>query len=147
MRTIAKISLVGGMLGLAACSPTKPPVGRWEGSYQSANTMIVARLKIDKDGAIYLSAPDALNVNADPDQRAAIQARLAQDLDASWSLVPPRRMDFNGRVFRYPDHVAPQMRWHPASRTMTVIIYPGTLPEVDIPMHAVRSFDADPWQS
>ena len=146
MRTIVSTAIAGLALGLSACSPAKPPVGRWEGSFQSAETMIVARLKIEKDGAIYLSAPDALNVSTDPDQRAIIRAHLAQDLDSSWSFVQPRHMHFNGHVFRYPDHVAPQMKWDASTRTMTVIIYPGTLPEVDIPMRAVSSFDTDPWQ-
>ncbi len=147
MRTIVSTAFAGIALVLSACSPTKPPVGRWEGSFQSAETMIVARLKIEKNGAIFLSAPDALNVSADPDQRALIRARLAQDLDSSWSFVQARHMHFNGHIFRYRGHVAPQMKWDASSRTMTVIVYPGTLPEVDIAMHAVSSFDADPWQS
>ena len=80
MRAIVSIVLAGIALGLSACSPAKPPVGRWEGSFQSPDTMIVARLKIRDNGAIFLSAPDALNVSTDPDQRALIRARLAQDL-------------------------------------------------------------------
>jgi hypothetical protein len=147
MRAIVSIVVAGIALGLSACSPAKPPVGRWEGSFQSPDTMIVARLKIEKNGAIFLSAPDALNVSTDPDQRAIIRARLAQDLVSSWPLVQPRQMHFNGHIFRYPGRVAPQMKWDASTKTMTVIVYPGTLPEVDIPMHPVTSFSSDPWQN
>ena len=59
---IATIVLCTGWL--AACSKAPMPTGRWEGTYESADTLIVARLQINPGGDIFISAPDATNVAA-----------------------------------------------------------------------------------
>lgn len=147
MRTFPAVVIAGLCLVAAlACSPSKPPVGRWEGTYESADTMIVARLEIDKDGAIYISAPDALDVAASSEaERVRIRQRLAAGLAQAWDSTPPHRFDFDGRIFRNPGGIAPQMEWNPDTADMRLIIYPGTRPVIRIKMHAVRAFSADPW--
>lgn len=132
--------------GLMACSPDRPPAGRWEGTFESADTLIAARLEIEKDGTIYLTAPDAVDATAsDADARAGIRQRLADGLATAWNNVAPRKMDFDGEVFRKPGGVAPQMIWNASAKRMTVVIYPGTRPALRIAMHAVGDFSADPW--
>lgn len=149
MRTLSAALAAGLCLIMAmlvACSPAKPPVGRWEGTYASGDTMIAARLEIDKDGAIYVSAPDALNVATnDEDQREIIRQRLAMGLADAWAHVLPRKLDFDGKVFRNPGHIAPQAEWDADTKTMTLIVYPGTRPSIRIKLRPVREFSADPW--
>jgi hypothetical protein len=53
-------------------------------------------------------------------------------------------MDFDGRVFRKPGGVAPQMEWNPDSKKMTVVVYLG-MKTVRIPVHVVKDFSDDPW--
>ena len=140
---IAALGVAGVCLG--ACAPGKPPAGRWEGTFDSGDTLVAVRLEIDKDGAIYLSAPDAMGASADPDEREAIRQRLAEGLDQSWPEVPARQMEFDGKAFRKPGGVAPQMIWDPDSKHMFVILYPGTRASIRVVMHDVADFDSDPW--
>lgn len=148
MRTLSALIVAGlCVVGAAGCNAPKPPVGRWEGAYESPRTMIAARLEIDEDGAVYVSAPDALNISADSDaDRAAIRERLAAGLASAWGEVAARKFDFDGTVFRKPGGVAPQMEWDPGTKQMTLIVYPGTQPSVRLPLRQVGQFSDDPWQ-
>ncbi len=130
---------------LFACSRAQAPAGRWEGVYESNGTMVVARLEITPNGSIYVSAPDAENVA--PADGPALRRRLAQQLADQWGAVEPRKMDFDGRTFRKPGGIAPQMEWDHDSKRMTLIVYLGMKPGIRIPLHAVSDFDPDPWQS
>ena len=147
MRALSAALVIGLCLTTAlACSRARPPIGRWEGTYEAQDTMIVARLEIDKSGIIYVSAPDALEIRAsDEGDRETIRLRLAMGLDHAWGDVAPRQLDFDGTVFRKPGGIAPQMEWNPDTKEMTLIVYPGTQPTVHVKMHAVDRFSADPW--
>jgi len=133
---------------LAGCSASKqPPIGRWEGTYETDDDMVVVRVEILSSGSIYLSAPDAMDIAAVPaNQRGPMRERLASSLAESWGEVEPRTFDFDGRVFRKPGGIAPQMEWNPDSKTMTVVIYLG-MKTARIPLRQVKDFSADPWTS
>jgi hypothetical protein len=121
-------------------------MGRWEGTYETRGTMIVARFEIDKGGAVFVSAPDALDITAsDEADREVVRQRLAMGLADAWVRVQPRKLSFDGKVFRLPGHIAPQAEWDSDTKTMTLIVYPGKHPTIRIKMHAVRQFSADPW--
>ena len=141
------ILLLLGFGALVACSrPAQPPVGRWIGNYDAPDVVVDARLEITKGGAVRASAPDLLDVGKVSDQdRAAMHARLAADLAASWDDTVPRAMDFDGHVFRKPGGIAPQMKWNPDTKQMSLIFYFGTKHSISIPMHAVEDFNSDPW--
>jgi hypothetical protein len=148
MRSLSAAAVAGlCLVAVLACSNAKtPPVGRWEGSYETADAMIVARLDISPKGEIYLSAPDAMDIDGvPPDQRSVMRERLADGLKASWSDTQPRQFDFDGRVFRKPGGIAPQMEWNPNTGQMTVIVYLGLHPAIRIPMLAVKDFSSNPW--
>lgn len=148
MRSLSAAVIVMFCLGaVSACSGTKTaPAGRWEGTYEASDAMVVVRLEITPKGDIYLSAPDALNIEAVPDdQRPAMRQRLADGLQVSWGDAVPRQFDFDGRVFRKPGGVAPQMEWNPDTKQMTVIVYPGLHPSIRISMHPVADFSNNPW--
>lgn len=145
MRILGAACITGLCLIAAfACTRSVPPSGRWQGAYASNDVMVVARLEIDAKGNVYLSAPDATGLSgiAD-DQRAALKARLSQGLDEAWSAVEPRQLDFDGRVFRKPGGVAPQLEWDGSH--MTAVVYLGMHPAVRVPLHAVPAFGTDPW--
>ena len=142
------VTLVVGLCLVAAlaCTRSPPPTGRWQGSYESRDTMVVTRLEIDSKGNIYLSAPDATDIgNATDTDRAAIRQRLADGLSVAWGDAQPRQFDFDGRVFRKPGGVAPQLEWDSSQRTMTAVVYLGLHPAIRIPLHPVFAFSADPW--
>ncbi|MBU6443937.1 MAG: hypothetical protein KGR48_08475 [Alphaproteobacteria bacterium] len=147
MRPVTMAFIVGLSLAAGfACSAPKAPVGHWEGTYETRDTMIAARLEIDKDGTILISAPDMLDVSAtDPDERAAIRQRIASNLTQDWAATQPRQMSFDGTVFRKPGGVAPQLEWNPDTKQMTMIVYFGTQPSVRVPLHAVDQFSDNPW--
>lgn len=147
MRNVTMALIVGLCLTAAfACSDPKPPAGRWEGTYESPDTMIAARLEIAGNGAIYVTAPDALNVAAtSQEEREVIRQRLAGGLEQAWDTVEARRLEFDGKVFRKPGGVAPQLEWNPDTKQMTMIVYPGTQASIRLPLHAVREFSDDPW--
>jgi hypothetical protein len=128
---------------LAACSHAAPPTGRWEGTYESSDTMIAVRLEIEADGQVRVSAPDLQNVS--PDDRDSARGRLAADLAAGWDGVAPRAMDFDGETFRKPGGIAPQMIWK--AKQMWVVVYLGTRPSLRIAMHRVDSFSDNPFGS
>ena len=148
MRALLTAFVCGiALFGVASCSrPATPPVGRWEGTYDSPDVMIAVRLEITQKGEIFLCAPDLTDIgNVPADQRGALRQRLSDGLAAAWGDAQPRPMEFDGRVFRKPDGVAPQMEWNPDTKQMTVILYLGTRPSVSVPMRAVGSFSDNPW--
>ncbi|HTW35451.1 MAG TPA: hypothetical protein VMD53_12610 [Rhizomicrobium sp.] len=144
---LAAIAGIICLVAVTACSNTKaPPVGRWEGVYEAPDEMVVVRLEITPKGDIYLSAPNALDVLATPaDQRPTVRAHLTDELVQGWASVAPRPMEFDGRVFRKPGGIAPQMEWNPQSRQMTVVLYFGMHAALRVPLRAVSDFSQDPW--
>lgn len=137
------------LLALSACSNAKaPPVGRWEGAYEAPDVMVVVRLEISNTGEIYLSAPNALDIeNAPAEERPAMRAHLVDELTSGWSSVAARPMDFDGRIFRKPGGIAPQMEWNPETKEMTVVLYFGMHAALRVPLRAVSRFSANPWSS
>jgi hypothetical protein len=135
-------------LALLSCSHPAPPTGRWQGTYESADTMIAVRLEIGSDGLVRVSAPNLRDIAAaSPDERAQMHEKLASDLAAAWDSVEPRAMDFDGSAFRKPGGIAPQMIWKDKRREMSVVVYLGTRPGLRIPMHLVSDFSDNPWPS
>ena len=144
MRRFAVLLLAS--LVLAACSKPAPPVGRWSGVYESLDMMVDARLEVEKDGSVRVSAPYVLNIaNASAEDRAAMHLRLAGELADDWDTIAPRPMDFDGEVFRKPGGVAPQMEWNKHSKEMTIVVYFTSHPALHFPVHAVGDFTRDPW--
>jgi hypothetical protein len=145
MRRFASL-LVIVCAAAVGCSRTPPPAGRWIGNYEADGVMVDARLEILSNGLVRASAPNMLDTPVNSDQeRAAAHAQLAADLAGGWSDIVPRQMDFDGRVFRKPGGVAPQMEWDPDTHRMKVVFYFGTQHSIRIDMHAVSDFDRDPW--
>ena len=148
MRGLALALAIPAALALTSCSHPRPPAGRWEGTYESADVMIAARVEIEPDGRVRLSAPDLVGVSPSSDEeRAAMHARLADKLAQDWSGVAPREMDFDGTTFRYPDGVAPRMILDSATRQIALFVYLGRGAPLHIRVHAVGNFSDDPWQS
>src|SRR5262249_26450713 len=118
------------------------PAGRWQGAYEDAGLIIVARLEIDSTGAVRVSAPNAIIPNSDVTQseRADLRSRLEDGLAASWARVAPLPLEFDGRAFHKPGGVAPQLEWN--AGVMTLIYYSGNRPSVRIPLDAVGQFQA-----
>lgn len=145
MRNVVRLLVLGLCVVAAACSHPKPPAGKWEGTYESDDAMVVARLEIASNGTILVSAPNAQDLSAmSADDRAATRQKLAQDLASGWDSVQPRTLDFDGTTFRKPGGVAPQMEWDTNNKHMTLIVYFGT-GSVRIPLHAVNQFSENPW--
>lgn len=130
---------------LAGCSGRTPPVGRWEGTYDSGDTLIAARMEVDAKANVFVSAPDATNVaGLTGGDRTAMQQRLAQGLASGWADVAGRHYDYDGSTFRKPGGIAPQMEWHSSDNTMTMHVYLGTS-SVQISLHSVKTFSDNPW--
>lgn len=133
------------VLVLGACSHPAPPQGRWEGTYESGDAMIAARLEVEADGQVRVSAPDLLDIGSDG--RDAMREKLAADLAGGWGEVVPRPMDFDGETFRKPGGIAPQMVWKAQGRQMWLVVYLGTRPGLRIPMREVGDFSDNPFAS
>ena len=136
-------------LALCACSQNQqPPQGRWEGTYETDDTMIAARVEVTADGQVRVSAPDLLNIGgSNDDDRKAMRQQLADGLAGGWGSVAARPFDFDGHTFRKPGGIAPQMQWDPDKKQMTLVVYLGVQPAVDIPLHQVDDFSDNPWFS
>jgi hypothetical protein len=133
---------------LAACGNPKPPVGKWEGIYDAPDTMIAARVEIDDDGKVKVSAPDLTGIETtNPEARGLMRLRLAQELASGWDEVAPRDFDFDGSKFRKPGGVAPQMEWDKDAAHMTLVVYLGRDPARRIALRPVSDFTADPFSS
>jgi hypothetical protein len=140
--------LLAMAVSLAACSKPAPPQGRWEGGYSARGTMVAARVEIEADGQVRVSAPDITNLeNAKPEILQQNRDRLAADLASGWDSVAPRPFDFDGTTFRKPDGIAPQMVWDKASNQMTLELYIGANPALPVPLRPVDGFHDDPWPS
>lgn len=134
------------VLLVAGCSRhTPPPQGLWEGTYETAEAMVAARIEIDAKGNIRVSAPNAEDVGDNEDDRAAMRQKLAGGLSAGWNEVEPRTMEFDGRTFRKPGGIAPQMVWYASRKQMILVVYPGKKSAIRIPMRPVEAFSDDPW--
>ncbi len=140
------LALVLGALLLASCSKAPPPVGRWEGTYESGDTFVAARLEIAPGAQVRVSAPDITDGSiASEDDRVTMRQNMAARLAGGWGEIAPRPMDFDGTTFRKPGGIAPQIEWDTASKTMTLYVYLGTQPALKIPLKPVGDFSDDPW--
>jgi hypothetical protein len=133
------------LVAATGCTGRKAPAGRWEGTYESQDTLIVARVETQADASVRVSAPDAVGVASVPDEeRQAIRARLVTGLAVGWDSVAPRPMDFDGKTFRKPGGVAPQLEWNSKNNQAVLYVYLGTQ-VIKIPMRSVKDFSDDPW--
>ena len=133
------------LLTVTACSKPRPPVGKWEGGYESGGTLVVARVEILPSGQVKVMAPDITNLMGA--QITEYRARLAADLANGWSSVEPRDFDFDGKTFRKPGGFAPQMVWDKKTGQMTLELYIGANPALPVPLRPVPEFHDSPWAS
>jgi hypothetical protein len=134
-------------LGIAGCSKPSPPVGKWEGGMESGGDLVVARVEILPGGQVKIMAPDITNAIGAREQMNEFRARLSADLANGWSEVKPRSFDFDGKTFRKPGGIAPQMVWDKASNHMTLELYIGTRPALPVPLRPVDDFHDNPFAS
>src|SRR5471030_1892006 len=72
------LALLVCALLLAACSKPAPPVGRWEGTYESGDTFVAARLEIAGGSQIRISAPDVTDGSvASEEDRVQMRQNMA----------------------------------------------------------------------
>jgi hypothetical protein len=133
------------LLALAGCSKAAPPVGKWEGGYDSGGTMVAARVEIGANGEVKVSAPDLTNIDATAEQRTRMREKLGADLAGAWETVEARTFDFDGKTFRKPGGYAPQMGWDSATNQMTLELYIGANPALPVVLRPVEAFHDDPW--
>lgn len=140
------LALLFGVLVLSSCSKAPPPVGRWEGTYESGDTFIAARLEIAPGPQVRVSAPDVTDSSvASEDDRVTMRQNMAARLAGGWGEIAPRTMDFDGTTFRKPGGIAPQIEWDAGAKAMTLYVYLGTHPAIKIPLKPVGDFSDDPW--
>jgi len=138
-RYVGVLAAIG--LALSACSDPPPPAGRWQGVYEDTGVMIVARLEIRPNGAIRVSAPNAItDAPLSAEERGELKQRLEDGLARSWPEVDPLRLEFDGKAFRKPGGIAPQLEWDPVKKQMTLIYYSGNRSSVRVPLAAVGEF-------
>ena len=131
---------------LLACSKPAPPVGKWEGGYQSISTLVVARVEVMPDGQVRVSAPDITNLElATAERLAQLRQQLAADLATGWDGVGPRPFDFDGETFRKPGGIAPQMVLDKKTNQMVLELYIGARAALAVPLRPVPEFHDDPW--
>ena len=149
MRFAAFLCLAVGLFagGLTACSKASPPVGKWEGGYEGGGDLVAARVEILPDGQVKVMVPDYTNAVGPREQINQMRAQLAAGLANGWSEVTPRRFDFDGKTFRKPGGVAPQMVWDKNSNQMTLQLYIGARPALPVPLRPVDGFHDNPWPS
>jgi hypothetical protein len=146
MRRTIVLLLFAAALAMSACSKPSPPQGRWEGGYSAGGTLVAARMEIKADGQVKVSAPDITNLqNAKPEQLQQQRDAMAADLASGWDSVAPRPFDFDGKTFRKPGGIAPQMVWDKDTNQMTLEIYIGVDPALPVPLRPVDNFHDDPW--
>lgn len=134
-------------IGLAACSKPTPPVGKWEGGYESGGDLVAARVEVLANGQVKIMAPDITNAVGSRQYIDQMRAQLAADLANGWSEVAPRTFDFDGKTFRKPGGIAPQMVWDKNTNQMTLELYIGARPAMPVPLRPVDGFHDNPWAS
>ena len=147
-RLFLGLALAGAfvLVTLTGCSKPQPPVGRWEGGYQFAGTLVAARVEVMPDGQVRVSAPDITNLDlAKPDRLVALRQELAADLATGWDGIAPRPFDFDGKTFRKPGQIAPQMVWDKKTNQMELKLYIGANPAMPVPLRPVPGFHDNPW--
>lgn len=134
-------------LALSGCwGHHTPPAGRWEGTYEAPDIMIAARVEVEPGGAVRVSAPNYTDLQgATEEQKNDIRSGLASGLADAWDKIPARPLDFDGQDFRKPGGIAPQMHWDRTKKQMTLIVYLGTHPAIDIPLKQIDDFSDNPW--
>jgi len=135
------------ILGVTACSKPSPPVGKWEGGMESGGDVVVARVEILPNGQVRIMAPDITNAMGSRAQMDEYRARLSADLANGWSEVKPRSFDFDGKTFRKPGGIAPQMVWDKATNHMTLELYIGARAALPVPLRPVDDFHDNPFAS
>ena len=138
---------LAALVAVSACSKPTPPVGKWEGGTESGGTLVVARVEILPNGQVKIMAPDITNVMGPREQIELLRDRLASDLATNWDFVKPRMFDFDGRIFRKPGGIAPQMEWDKATNQLTLDLYIGTRPAFPVTLRPVDSFHDNPFAS
>ncbi|HEY1707746.1 MAG TPA: hypothetical protein VGG10_05740 [Rhizomicrobium sp.] len=138
------LALVAVVL-LTGCTRHPPPQGRWEGTYDTAEAMVAARVEIDDKGNVRITAPNAEDVGDNEDSRAAMRQNLAAGLATGWNSVEPRPMDFDGHVFRKPGGIAPQMIWDAKAKQMSIVVYLGVKEPIRFKLQSVDDFSQNPW--
>ena len=133
------------VLAVAACSKPTPPAGKWEGGTERGGVLVVARVEILPSGLVRVMAPDI--TNAAPEQIAGLRERLAADLVNGWADVAPREMEFDGKTFRWPDKIAPQMVWDKTTNQMTLQLYFGANRALPVILRPVDGFHDNPFAS
>jgi hypothetical protein len=134
------------LLLLAGCGKPQPPAGKWEGGTDTNGTIVVARVEIGAGGLVRVSAPDITNLaGAEPETLLNERARLQADLVNAWDDVKPREFDFDGKTFRKPGGVAPQMVWNKDTNQMTLQLYIGANPALPVVLHPVSEFHDSPF--
>jgi len=133
------------LCALAACSKSPPPAGKWEGGYASNGDVVAARVEVLPNGQVKVMAPDLTNASGSDEQMSQYRAQLAADLANGWSTVVPREFDFDGKTFRKPGGVAPQMEWDKDSNQMILELYIGARPALPVPLHPVSDFHDNPF--
>ncbi len=133
------------LLALSACSKPTAPVGKWEGGYERGGDMVAARVEILPGGQVRVMAPDITNVAGTGAQINEYRARLAAGLANGWGAVEPRSFDFDGKTFRKPGGIAPQMVWDKATNQMTLELYIGARAALPVPLRPVADFHDNPF--
>jgi hypothetical protein len=129
------------LLLLAGCSKPQPPVGKWEGGIETGGIIVVARVEIAANGQVRVSAPDVTNIpDGKPDVALQERERLQAELVNAWPDVKPREFAFDGKTFRKPGGVAPQMVWDKATNQMTLEIFIGANPALPVALRPVPEF-------
>ena len=139
----AHLILAFVLVAVTACSKPVPPVGKWEGGTERGGTLVVARVEVLPNGTVRVMAPDI--TNAAPEQIAGLRERLAADLVNGWADVAPREMEFDGKTFRWPDKIAPQMVWDKETNQLTLQLYIGANKALPVPLRPVSEFHDSPW--
>lgn len=135
-----------GVFLLSSCSDPLPPVGRWEGTYQSGGTFIVARLELAAGPSARISTADVTDPSiASDSDRIAMEQNLAERLTGSWGEIAPSPLVFDGTTFRKPGGTAPLFVWDRAANTMMLYVYLGAQTAILVTLHPVAIFSADPW--
>lgn len=138
---------LAALLMLAACGKPQPPVGKWEGGAETGGILVAARVEVMPNGTVKVSAPDITNAIGSRDEIIQMQARLAADLVNGWPDVKPRQFDFDGKTFRKPAGIAPQMVWDKDTNQMVLELYIGANPALPVPLRPVADFHDSPFGS